>query len=83
MDRQQDFEKAIARANSLPTQAPNSQLNLYGLFKQATRGDVNGKRPGMLDLRGRAKHDAWTSRQGMTQDEARMAYITAVDELVG
>jgi carboxylesterase len=31
---------------------------MYALYKQATAGDVTGARPGMLDVRGRAKYEA-------------------------
>ena len=33
----------------------NQKLLFYGKFKQATVGDVNTSRPGMLDFVGRAK----------------------------
>ena len=61
----EEFEAAIARVNGLPKTPPNDVLlKLYGLYKQATAGDVSGKRPGMLDVRGRAKYDAWAGRAG-------------------
>ena len=79
-----DFESAQQRINTLS--APPSQaelLELYGLFKQATLGDATGKRPGMLDIKGRAKFDAWSARKGMSQDDAMSAYVALVDRLVG
>jgi len=56
-------------------------LQLYGLYKQATEGDVQGKRPGMLDIKGRAKYDAWTGRKGLSKDAAKTAYIALVARL--
>jgi diazepam-binding inhibitor (GABA receptor modulator, acyl-CoA-binding protein) len=53
---------------------------MYALFKQGTAGDVSGSRPGMLDLRGRAKFDAWTARRGLSKDAAQQAYIDLVDK---
>lgn len=52
-------------------------LELYGLFKQASVGDVNTSRPGMLslDLKAKAKWDAWNSRKGMTKEQAQAAYV--------
>jgi diazepam-binding inhibitor (GABA receptor modulating acyl-CoA-binding protein) len=35
----------------------------------------------MLDLKGRAKHDAWTRRKGTSKDEAMKAYVALVEEL--
>jgi acyl-CoA-binding protein len=34
----------------------------------------------MLDLRGRAKFDAWAKHEGMTKDAAMTAYIALVDK---
>ncbi|HLU65388.1 MAG TPA: acyl-CoA-binding protein [Kofleriaceae bacterium] len=73
-----DFQAAVERVNQLAAAPPTDvQLELYGLFKQATAGDVTGSRPGMLDVRGRAKYDAWASRKGMSRDDAMRAYIEA------
>jgi acyl-CoA-binding protein len=78
MSLKEEFEAAVARVNGLAA-APSSNvlLELYGLFKQATAGDVSGSRPGMLDLKGRAKYDAWASRKGMSRDDAMRAYVAA------
>jgi acyl-CoA-binding protein len=55
-------------------------LDLYGLYKQATEGDDSGSRPGMFDLKGRAKFDAWAPRKGLSKDDAMKKYIAlAVD----
>lgn len=77
-----DFQAAVDRVNGLP-KAPSqsTMLELYGLFKQATTGDVTGKRPGMLDVRGRAKYDAWAARRGQSKDDAMRAYIALADRL--
>jgi acyl-CoA-binding protein len=59
-----DFRSAQERVKTLTSRPSNDTLlELYSLFKQATDGDVQGKRPGMLDLKGRAKFDAWTGRK--------------------
>ena len=42
---------------------------------QATVGDVNTARPGMFDLKGKAKWDAWDKVKGKSADEAMAAYI--------
>lgn len=36
----------------------------------------------MLDLKGKAKWDAWESKKGMTSDAAKEAYIKKSAELV-
>ena len=54
------FEQAQKDVKTLTERPSNDDLlALYSLFKQATDGDVSGKRPGMLDMVGRAKYDAW------------------------
>ena len=64
---------------------PDNQtlLKLYSLFKQATEGDVSGRRPGFTDLIGRAKYDAWASLQGTSGDAAKQTYIDLIKELKG
>jgi acyl-CoA-binding protein len=54
------------------------KLRLYALYKQATAGDAGGKRPGITNPVGRAKHDAWASVAGMTGPEAKQAYVDLV-----
>ena len=76
------FEEAKARVEKLPKRPSNEQLlDLYAFYKQATEGDVAGSRPGMLDLRGRAKHDAWAKRKGLSKDDAMKKYVAFVDKL--
>lgn len=77
------FEDAQKRVKTLPA-APGTDtlLELYALYKQGTTGDADGKRPGMLDIKGRAKHDAWAGRKGLSRDAAMEAYVGLVDRLV-
>ena len=77
-----EFEAAKARVEKLARRPSNDQLlDLYGLYKQATDGDVSGSRPGMLDLKGRAKYDAWAKRKGASKDDAMKKYVALVDAL--
>ncbi len=77
-----DFEAAQARVKSLAsTPSPGDLLELYGLFKQGTRGDVTGSPPGMLDFKGRAKFDAWEKRKGLAREAAQKAYVELVATL--
>ena len=56
----------------------DEQLELYGWFKQATVGDCNCERPGMFDLKGKAKWDAWKSREGSGKGTAMEKYCEVV-----
>lgn len=76
------FASAKLRAEQLDAR-PSSQtlLDLYSFYKQATQGDVSGARPGLLDLTGRAKFDAWTRRKGLSKEAAMKGYVDLVEEL--
>ena len=81
-DLQAAFEQAVADSKQLSERPDNmTLLKLYSLYKQATEGDVQGKRPGFTDMVGRAKYDAWAALQGQSADEARQAYIDLVESL--
>jgi diazepam-binding inhibitor (GABA receptor modulating acyl-CoA-binding protein) len=78
-----DFEAAQAKVKTLASTPSNEYLlELYALYKQATAGDVDGKRPGMMDFKGRAKYDAWSERKGISKDDAMTKYVALVEKLV-
>ena len=80
------FEDATARMSSedikdqVAALSQEDMLEFYGLFKQANIGDVNTERPGMFDLKGKAKWDAWEAKKGMSSDDAKTAYVAKVQE---
>lgn len=77
------FDEAVAAVKTLTVDPGNdAKLTLYALYKQVTEGDVSGKRPGMFDLVGRAKYDAWQKLAGTSAADAEQAYIAQVDELL-
>jgi len=83
-DLQSRFEAAVAAAKSLPERPDNSTLlKLYALYKQATDGDVAGRRPGFTDMVGRAKYDAWASLKGTAAADAMQQYVALIDRLAG
>ena len=76
------FAEAKGRVEKLARRPSNDQLlELYASYKQATEGDVSGSRPGMLDLKGRAKFDAWAKAKGTGKDDAMKKYVALVDRL--
>lgn len=78
------FQTASEEVKSLSERPDNSTLlRLYALYKQGTEGDVQGKRPGMMDFAGRAKYDAWAELEGTDRDEAKRRYVELVEELKG
>jgi diazepam-binding inhibitor (GABA receptor modulator, acyl-CoA-binding protein) len=76
------FEAAMAKSKTLTTRPSNDTLlQLYALYKQATEGDNTTKKPGMFDLVGQAKYDAWAKLKGKSADEAMQMYVDLVDSL--
>lgn len=76
------FTTAVAEVEQLPERPGNEDLlRLYALYKQSTVGDVNGKRPGMMDFVKRAKFDAWAMLEGTSQDDAMQSYVEVVKTL--
>ena len=57
------------------------KLEMYGLYKQATEGDVSGKKPGMMDFINRAKYTAWEELKGNTSDQAMQTYIDKIESM--
>ena len=76
------FEEAVAQSKQLPEKPDNmTLLKIYSLYKQASAGDVDGKRPGFTDMVGRAKWDAWNALKGKSADEAMQDYIDLIESL--
>ena len=80
-DLAQRFADAQARIKPVTGLGNDTLLELYALFKQSTKGDVTGSRPGMLDFKGRAKFDAWEKKKGLARDAAQKAYVELVSKL--
>ena len=81
-DLQTQFETAAEEVQHL-SKRPDDQtmLKLYALYKQATVGDVQGSRPGFMDMAGRFKYDAWAKLKGTSQDAAMQQYVDFVGQL--
>ena len=82
MSLSENFEDAVAKSKTLTTRPDNQTLlKIYALYKQGTLGDVQGEKPGFVDMVGRAKYEAWEGQQGKSQDEAMSEYIALIDKL--
>merc|ERR1712106_1123182 len=83
MGLEEDFQVAVDEvSNKINKNMSNDELKeVYALYKQATVGDINTSRPGMLDLKGKAKWDAWNTKKGTSQDEAKQKYIELANQL--
>jgi acyl-CoA-binding protein len=81
-DLNTQFDNAAQDAKNLPKKPDNNTLlRLYALYKQATAGDVKGRKPGFTNPVGQAKFDAWKKVKGLPRDEAMQTYIELVNKL--
>ena len=78
------FEQAQKDVKTLKKPPTNDDmLFLYAHYKQANGGDAKGDRPGMLDMVGRAKYDAWAKLKGVKPEAAMQKYVDKVKGLLG
>lgn len=76
------FQEAVERVLLLTNEPSNEdKMKLYGLYKQATMGDVNFDCPSIFNMAGRVKWYAWNDHKGKTDVQAKTEYIEIVDRL--
>ena len=84
MSLQEQFDQALADSKNLPERPDNmTLLKIYALYKQASAGDAEGKRPGFTDMVGRAKFDAWEALKGTAKEAAMQQYVALIEQLKG
>ncbi|KAH9927112.1 ACBP-domain-containing protein [Epithele typhae] len=77
------FDRAVEIVQGFPKTGPiqtgyEDKLNMYSLYKQATVGNVQGQRPNVWDMLGRAKWDAWAKHKDLDPYEAKWLYVEAL-----
>ena len=94
MDLNAQFQAAAEKVNNLPgDEAAKHMTELYGLYKQATEGDVNMKNDevdtsaadqanGPAGL-SQAQWDSWNQFKGVPEDEAKRRYVAKTAEITG
>lgn len=83
MDINESFNSALEKVKALDTRPSNENLlKLYGLYKQATEGELEGDRPSGFDFKAIAKYDSWASLRSMSKEDAMQSYIDLVNSLV-
>ena len=76
------FEETVKNSTSISERPDNATLlKIYGLYKQATDGDNETKKPSFTDMVARAKWDAWNKLSGTSADEAKQLYIDLIESL--
>ena len=83
MTLQEKFLDSKNKIKGLKSRPDNTELlELYSLYKQATVGDNNEKKPSALMIKDSAKWKAWKEKEGQSQESAMEEYITTVDKLI-
>lgn len=81
-DLKTTFEAAVVASKNLSERPDNATLlKLYALYKQASAGDNNDKKPGFSDMVGRAKWEAWHGLAGTSPQDAMQQYIDLIESL--
>lgn len=76
------FEEAVKNSTALSERPDNATLlKIYALYKQATEGDNEAKKPSFTDMVGRAKWDAWEKLKDTSADDAKQQYIDLINSL--
>ncbi|KAL7753853.1 Acyl-CoA binding domain containing 5 [Sorochytrium milnesiophthora] len=86
-DTEIKFARAVETIQSLPETgsiepSPEEKLKFYGLYKQATEGNCNVKKPAFWDLVSRAKRDAWIALKDMPKLTAKQQYVAQFVEFL-
>ncbi|KAL0085883.1 acyl-CoA-binding protein [Phycomyces blakesleeanus] len=76
----QRYNKALMIVQNLPASSSfqptkEQKLELYALYKQVSHGSIDTQRPGIFDVVGRAKWDAWKKLEGLNDLEAKHRYV--------
>ena len=81
-DLKKQFEAAVANSKNLSERPDNTtMLKIYALYKQASVGDNTEKKPGFVDMVGRAKWDAWNGVKGVGTKDAMQQYVDLIESL--
>jgi acyl-CoA-binding protein len=94
MNLDEQFQAAVQQVNQLPAATASQHMTeLYGLYKQATEGDVNmkgdevsaddaTKASGPAGL-SQAQWESWSKCKGMSEDEAKRQYVARAADIEG
>lgn len=85
-DIQSRFEQTVEKVRNAPRAGnfkPSNHymLKMYALYRQATDGDVQGRKPGMLNPVARYKWQAWNDVKGMSREDAMQQDVDEVEKV--
>jgi len=78
-----EFDEAATKVRRLSSVDPEILLQLYGLFKQATTGDLNPTQSKPSDFLGGKKWEKRTQLIGMDPKQAETDYVDLANTVTG
>jgi len=83
MSNSKEFLTAADYVKKLKATPNNDELGcLYGLYKQATVGDINVPKPGFFSFKESKKWESWNQYKGLSTYDSEVKYITAVNVMI-
>ena len=83
----EEFLKYVAtmkeRTDIVDKLSKDEKLRLYSLGRQGKDGDNNDPKPGLLELKEKAKWKAWNKVKGKDQNEAKAEFLAIAKKLLG
>lgn len=80
---QEKFKSASQNVKTLKNKPSNEVLlQLYGLYKQSTIGNINIPQPWAVQIEKRAKWDSWKLFEHMEKGVAMSKYVEIVENLL-
>eukprot|EP00759_Apiculatamorpha_spiralis_P019396 PhF_6_TR25455/c1_g1_i2/m.35224 len=77
-----EFDAAVAASKNIADATNDDKLQLYALFKQATVGPCNTPKPGVFDVVGQAKWNAWKKLGDEDAMTSKCKYVALVRKFV-
>ncbi|EKG10105.1 Acyl-CoA-binding protein ACBP [Macrophomina phaseolina MS6] len=80
---EEQFKAAFSEVRNLAAQpTQDEQLDLYALAKIAQNEDIEQKKPGMFDIKGKTMRNHWQKKldEGVTPEQARDQYVELVEK---
>lgn len=63
-------------------ESKDTRLKLYSAGRQGKYGDNKDPKPGMFDIVGKLKWNAWKDRTGQDQEECKREFIEMAKEIL-
>lgn len=80
--QEETFSMAADHLQTIHQKLPSTDLlEMYALYKQATVGKCNTSKPGILNIQGRSKWDAWNALGEMSAGQAKKMYVAKLKTL--